>query len=80
MENLSKNALPTERPRPPFINTPLVCLNFKVPMRVRQQFKMYAARHNITMTELLLRLLEECLIADANHDILASSQYKEIKK
>jgi hypothetical protein len=36
----------------------LVCLNFKVPMRVRQQFKIYAARHNMTMTEVLLKLLD----------------------
>jgi hypothetical protein len=39
-------------------STDLVCLNFKVPMRVRQQFKIYAARHNMTMTDLLLRLLD----------------------
>jgi hypothetical protein len=46
--------------------TPLVCLNFKVPLRVRQQFKIYAARHNMTMTELLLRLLDDCLTSDVN--------------
>jgi hypothetical protein len=39
-------------------STDLVCLNFKVPLRVRQQFKIYAARHNMTMTDLLLRLLD----------------------
>lgn len=39
----------------------LVCLNFKVPMRVRQQFKIYAVRHDMTMTELLLQLLDNCL-------------------
>jgi hypothetical protein len=38
---------------------PLVCLNFKVPLQVRQQFKICAARRNMTMTELLLRLLDE---------------------
>lgn len=43
---------------------PIVCLNFKVPLRVRQQFKIYAARHNLTMTELLLRLLDDCLSSD----------------
>jgi hypothetical protein len=43
---------------PQFISTDLVCLNFKVPMRVRQQFKIYAARHNVTMTDLLLRLID----------------------
>jgi hypothetical protein len=44
----------------------LVCLNFKVPLRVRQQFKIYAARHNMTMSELLLRLLEESLASAVN--------------
>jgi hypothetical protein len=37
----------------------LVCLNFKVPLDVRQQFKICAARRNMTMTDLLLRLLDE---------------------
>ncbi len=46
----------------------LACLNFKVPLRVRQQFKMYAARHNITMTELLLQLLKDCLNSDTTQD------------
>jgi len=45
-------------------STGLVCLNFKVPLRLRQQFKMCAARHNLTMTELLLRLLDAILILD----------------
>ena len=35
----------------------LVCLNFKVPMQVRQHFKIYAAQHDMTMTEILLQLL-----------------------
>jgi hypothetical protein len=39
--------------------TTLVCLNFKVPLSVRQQFKICAARRNTTMTDLLLRLLDE---------------------
>ncbi len=48
-------------------STSLVCLNFKVPLSVRQQFKICAARHNMTMTELLLRLLDDCLrSADAS--------------
>ena len=38
----------------------LVCLNFKVPMHVRKEFKIYAANHNLTMTELLLQLLDHC--------------------
>lgn len=53
----------------------LACLNFKVPLPIRQQFKMYAARHNMTMTELLLRLLDDCLSSDTTKDSCA-----EIKK
>jgi hypothetical protein len=44
----------------------LVCLNFKVPLRTRQKFKIYAARHNMTMTALLLQLLDDRLTFDAN--------------
>jgi hypothetical protein len=44
--------------------TSLVSFNFKVPLRVRQQFKMLAARHNMTMTEILLRLLHEALLEE----------------
>lgn len=64
-------------------NTDLVCLNFKVPLRVRQQFKICAARDNMTMTELLLRLLDDCLrSADATNPLSRpnDSQGKEIKK
>lgn len=46
----------------------LVCLNFKVPLRVRQQFKVCAARHNMTMTELLLQFINECAATDSNSD------------
>jgi hypothetical protein len=49
---------------PPSAGTPLVCLNFKVPLRIRQQFKIYAAKHNMTMTDLLLRLLDDCLTSE----------------
>jgi hypothetical protein len=56
-----------ERPLPSCAaDTSLVCLNFKVPLRIRQQFKIFAARHNMTMTELLLRLLDDRLSEDAN--------------
>ncbi len=48
--------------------TPLVCLNFKVPLRIRQQFKQYAARNNITMTELLLKLVNQCLEVEVSPD------------
>ncbi|MDB6008715.1 MAG: hypothetical protein JWL65_965 [Gammaproteobacteria bacterium] len=44
--------------------SPLVCLNFKVPLRVRQQLKIHAARHNMTMTELLLQLVADKLSHD----------------
>lgn len=44
----------------------LVCLNFKVPLDVRQRFKVCAARHNLTMTELLLQLFENCLSSDVD--------------
>jgi hypothetical protein len=54
-----------DRPNSQFTSTALVCLNFKVPLRVRQQFKICAARHNLTMTQLLLRLLEENLTLEA---------------
>jgi hypothetical protein len=40
--------------------TAVVCLNFKVPLRIRQEFELFAARHNMTMTELLY-LLRDCL-------------------
>lgn len=58
----------------------LVCLNFKVPLRVRQQFKIYAVRHNMTMTELLLRLLDDCLTSDASRDQPNTLTKQEIKK
>jgi hypothetical protein len=66
-ENVESNeAILTEGPPPQCTSMPLVCLNFKVPLRVRQQFKIYAARHNLTMTELLLQLLDDCLTSGAN--------------
>jgi hypothetical protein len=46
--------------------TSLVSFNFKVPLRVRQQFKMLAARHNMTMTEILLRLLNQALLEEGS--------------
>ena len=44
--------------------TNLVCLNFKVPLHIRQEFKACAARRNMTMTDLLLQLLDGCLKSD----------------
>jgi hypothetical protein len=58
----------------------LVCLNFKVPLRVRQQFKIYAAKRNMTMTELLLRLLDDCLSHQSDENRQISSPKKETKK
>jgi hypothetical protein len=70
MDNYTRNskvtALLAERPTPLCTVTSLVCLNFKVPLRVRQQFKICAARNNMTMTELLLQLLDDYPIADAD--------------
>ena len=57
--------------------TSLVSFNFKVPLRVRQQFKMLAARHNMTMTEILLRLLHKALLEE---ELDSQSRNKEIKK
>jgi hypothetical protein len=37
----------------------LVGLNFKVPLQFRLQFKVYATKQNMTMTELLLQLFED---------------------
>jgi hypothetical protein len=69
MDELLANAIeaethPAERSPSPCTGAPLVCLNFKVPLRVRQQFKIYAAEHNMTMTELLLRLFDDCLTSE----------------
>jgi hypothetical protein len=44
-----------------------VCLNFKVPLRIRQEFKACAARRNMTMTDLLLQLLDGCLKHDESN-------------
>jgi hypothetical protein len=58
----------------------LVCLNFKVPLSVRQQFKVYAARHNMTMTDLSLRLLDHCLFSDVTEARSNAITKQEIKK
>ena len=52
-----------------------VCLNFKVPFPIRQQFKMYAAQRNMTMTELLLQMFHYYLTSDTK-----SQPNIEIKK
>ena len=54
------------RPASPRTPARLVCLNFKVPLPLRSRFKIYAARQNKTMTEVLLELLEDRLTADDN--------------
>jgi hypothetical protein len=85
MNNLSRNArareaIFIERPRSLSAGNSLVCLNFKVPLRVRQQFKICAARHNMTMTDLLLRLVDDCLTSDDNHGEAGALTMREIKK
>lgn len=58
MDKRSEGALTTrltERSR----TIPLVSLNFKVPLQIRVKFKIYAAKRNLTMTELFLQLLAE---------------------
>lgn len=60
-------SMAADRPSALDTKTPLVCLNFKVPLRVRQKFKTFAAYHNVSMTELLLKLLDDYLVAEANN-------------
>jgi hypothetical protein len=55
--------------RSPSAKTTIVCLNFKVPLRIRQQFKTYAAQRNCTMTELLMQFLDEIPISDAEPSV-----------
>jgi hypothetical protein len=62
MEKLPGNVkdiqdLRAKRLGPASAGSRLLCLNFKVPTQIRHQFKIAAARHNVTMTELLLRLV-----------------------
>jgi hypothetical protein len=64
----------------PSARTGTVCLNFKVPRRVRQQFKAYAARHDMTMTELLLHLLEENIGSDLTYKGVPGEGSPSIKK
>jgi hypothetical protein len=82
MDDLSRNvgngeAISAERPSALGTPTTIVCLNFKVPLRVRQQFKICAARSNLTMTELLLRLLDASLTLDAQDQRNGHSQIKK---
>jgi hypothetical protein len=58
----------------------LVCLNFKVPMQVRQQFKIYAAQHDMTMTEMLLQLLDSCLNSGDHEGAVCPLTKLEMKK
>lgn len=71
MTSVTEDVFPLVK-RAPSRATKLVCLNFKIPLHIRQEFKAHAARHNMTMTELLLQLLDECLESgDNNKDLLA---------
>ena len=82
MDYLSVNAKDDERPISLCADTPLVCLNFKVPLRVRQQFKIRAAHHNMTMTDLLLQLLDADLSTTANGTVVRAftKRSRRIKK
>jgi hypothetical protein len=55
-----------EHPVSPRTRTSLVCLNFKVPLRVRRDFKLCAVRQNQTMTDLLLQLLDAYLTTEVS--------------
>jgi hypothetical protein len=84
MDDLSGKAkdgelLPAEQLQSMGTTTSLVCLNFKVPLRIRQQFKIHAAEHNMSMTELLLHLLNDCLISDVHNGPVQRTK-EEIKK
>jgi hypothetical protein len=62
-------------------STDLISLNFKVTLQTRLHFKVYAATHDMTMTELLLQLFEERLRADClGSRMPRSNGNKEIKK
>ncbi len=65
MHATTKSAVPLTSGITTRSSTAVVCLNFKVPLPVRQGFKMFAARHNMTMTELLLHLVHDCLESDS---------------
>jgi hypothetical protein len=58
----------------------LVCLNFKVPMQVRQQLKIHAARQDVTMTELLLQLVDKFMNASVGPppEISTKEEIKEM--
>jgi hypothetical protein len=87
MENLSNRNIKdiqesrANRLAPENITTKLVCLNFKVPMRIRQQFKIAAARHNMTMTELLLHLVNDFmnapLVGNRQHELPTQQEIKK---
>jgi hypothetical protein len=51
-----------------------------VPLRVRQQFKIYAARRNLSMTELLLQMLDDLLISEAQGGRRHGLTQPEVKK
>jgi hypothetical protein len=86
MDDLQENATDGEPilsacPPSRYSSIPLVCLNFKVPLHVRQQFKIYAARHNLSMTELLLQILDNLLFSETgSSDKPRALTKQEIKK
>jgi hypothetical protein len=66
--NLSVHRVEDLLPEQPLRTGSLVSLNFKVPLRLRLEFKVYAAHHNMTMTDLLLQLFEERLFSEKDHE------------
>lgn len=58
-------------------NLRMVSLNLKVPMQFRQQLKIYAAKHDLTMTELLIQLISGLL---QSADEIHPHSIKEISK
>jgi hypothetical protein len=69
MDNELANAIESaerlaERPKFKSTSTDIISLNFKVPLQLRLQFKVYATKQNMTMTELLLQLFEDRLRAE----------------
>lgn len=69
MDDVLANAIDSaellaERPKSKSASTDLISLNFKVPPQLRLQFKVYATKQNMTMTELLWQLFEDRLRAD----------------
>jgi len=71
---IDPSALPRQQLRQSSANECLVSLNFKVPVQIRHQFKVYAASHDLTMTELLLQLVNDRLRAGVSSSDIDTSR------